>query len=116
MTDKEILDEFCCAVMHMVRDRSIDRFEKIQLGTLKSQRAIELHSLLSDFDEKQKQVIKDLITECVVNTVFNFLFMFEEDEDKKISSSDVNVNEISDGLSGELFTEDGWINKFSKKK
>ncbi|WJM81090.1 hypothetical protein [Pectobacterium brasiliense] len=116
MTDKEILDEFGCAVMHMVRDRSIDRFEKIQLGTLKSQRAIELHNLLSDFDEKQKEVIKNLITECVDNTVFNFLFMFEEDEDKKILSSDVNVNEISDGLSGELFTEDGWINKFSKKK
>ncbi|MGM3181506.1 MULTISPECIES: hypothetical protein [Dickeya] len=116
MTDKEILDEFGCAVMHMVRDRSIDRFEKIQLGTLKSQRAIELHNLLSDFDEKQKKVIKDLITECVDNTVFNFLFMFEEDENKKILSSDVNVNEISDGLSGELFTEDGWINKFSKKK
>ncbi|MEL4888808.1 hypothetical protein N6P31_17380 [Pectobacterium betavasculorum] len=116
MTDKEILDEFGCAVMHMVRDRSIDRFEKIQLGTLKSQRAIELHNLLSDFDDKQKEVIKNLITECIDNTIFNFLSMFEEDEDKKILASDVNINEISDGLSGELFTEDGWIDQFSKKK
>ncbi|WP_145564826.1 hypothetical protein [Yersinia aldovae] len=116
MMNKEILDKFGCAVMHMVRDRSIDRFDKIQSGTLKSQRALELHNLLSTFDDKQKDVIKDLITECIDNTIFNFLFMFEEDEDKKILMSDVNVIEVSDGLSGELFTEDGWISRYSNKK
>ena len=115
MTDKDVLDDFGSATMRMVRDRSLDKFEKIQLGTLKSQRAIELHNLLSEFDEKQKEVIKTLIIETVDNTIFNFLFMFEEDEGKKILVSDVNVNEISDGLSGELFTKDGWISRFSQK-
>lgn len=116
MTDKDILDDFGSATMRMVRDRSIDKFEKIRSGTLKSQRAIELHNLLSAFDEQQKKVIETLIIESIDNTIFNFLFMFEEDEDKKIVVSDVNINEISDGLSGELFTEDGWISRFSQKK
>ncbi|AOR65410.1 hypothetical protein [Pectobacterium wasabiae] len=115
MTDKDILDDFGSATMRMVRDRSLDKFEKIQLGTLKSQRAIELHDLLSGFDEEQKNIIKVLVTESIDNTIFNFLFMFEEDEDKNILVSDINVNEISDGLSGELFTKDGWISRFSQK-
>ncbi|AFI90487.1 hypothetical protein EXT68_22295 [Pectobacterium parmentieri] len=115
MTDKDILDDFGSATMRMVRDRSLDKFEKIQLGTLKSQKGIELYDLLSGFDEEQKNIIKYLVAESIDNTIFNFLFMFEEDEDKNILVSGVNVGEISDGLSGELFTEDGWINRFSQK-
>ncbi|MCG8710683.1 hypothetical protein JHU04_003982 [Brenneria sp. 4F2] len=115
MTDKEILDDFGSSVMRMVRDRSLNDFERIQSGTLKSQTALALHHLLSEFDEKQKKAIKTLIIESIDRTIFNFLFMFEEDEDKKILASDVNINQISDGLAGELFTEDGWINRFSQK-
>ena len=101
--------------MTSVRDRSIDRFEKIQSGSLKAPKAIELHDLLSQFSIEQQSIIKKLIIESVDNTIFNFLFMFEENEDKKILVSDININEISDGLSGELFSDDGWISRFSKK-
>ncbi|MDX5630943.1 MULTISPECIES: hypothetical protein [unclassified Brenneria] len=116
MTDKETLDEFGCSVMRMVRDRSIDRFDKIQSGTLKSQRAIELHNLLSTFDDEQKKIIKELLIESIDNTIFNFLFLFEEDDKKEILVSGKNITEISDGLSGELFTKDGWISRFSKNQ
>lgn len=115
MADKEILDDFGSALMRRVRDRSLGRYENIQRGALKSQRAVELHDLLSEFDEQQKKVIKTLITESIDNTLFNFLFMFEEDEDKEIVVADVNISEISDGLAGELFSQDGWITRFSQK-
>lgn len=115
VTDKEILDDFGSALMRRVRDRSLGRYENIQRGALKSQRAIELHDLLSEFDEQQKKVIKTLITESIDNTLFNFLFMFEEDEDKEIVVADVNISEISDRLAGELFSQDGWITRFSQK-
>lgn len=115
VTDKEILDDFGSALMRRVRDRSLGRYENIQRGALKSQRAIELHDLLSEFDEQQQMAIKILITESIDNTLFNLLFMFEEDEDKEIVVADVNISEISDGLAGELFSEDGWITRFSQK-
>lgn len=115
MANKDILNGFGASLMTSVRDRSIDRFEKIQSGSLKAPKAIELHDLLSQFSIEQQSIIKKLIIESVDNTIFNFLFMFEENEDKKILVSDININEISDGLSGELFSDDGWISRFSKK-
>lgn len=115
MIKNDKLDDLGSTIIKMVRDRSIDKFDKICSGTLRSRRAIELNELLSSFDEQQKEIIKILVEECVDNTIFNFLFMFEEDEDKELLVSGVNANDISDGLSGELFTEDGWIARFSKK-
>ncbi len=114
MINDDRLNDLGSTIMKLVRDRSIDKFDGIRSGSLRSQRAIELHKLLSSFDEQQKEIIKTLVIECVDNTIFNFLFMFEEDQDKELFVSGINANDISDGLSGELFTEDGWIAKFSK--
>jgi hypothetical protein len=38
--------------------------------------------------------------------------LFSEDED----SGKENIRELSDGLSGEIYTEDGWIAKYSNYK
>ncbi|EFS6814276.1 hypothetical protein JR617_000290 [Listeria monocytogenes] len=51
----------------------------------------------------------------VDNTLFNILTMFEQSEDKlTLLANHENIIEASDGLAGELFTEDGWISKFSQ--
>ena len=39
--------------------------------------------------------------------------MLEQHEEISLLYDDVNLNEESDGLSGELYTEDGWIEKYS---
>lgn len=66
------------------------------------------------------QQARSLVAESLWNLrsqgVFNFLFLFEEDDKKEILVSGKNITEISDGLSGELFTEDGWISRFSKNQ
>ena len=116
MTSQEVLDEFGCDVMRMVRDRSIERFEKIQLGQLRSKRAVELHGLFLLFDEAQKSAVKELVFESIDSAIFNFLFMFEENEGRRLMVADVDVSAVSDGLSGELFTDDGWISRYSQKK
>ncbi|WP_248804786.1 hypothetical protein [Pseudomonas sp. MWU13-2100] len=117
MSDKKNLDSFGKQLITSVRDRSIEKFEKITIGALKSQKALELHKLIQQFDENQKKVIRTLIIESIDNTIFNFLDMIEQHEDNiKLIVSNKNINEISDGLSGELLTEDGWIERFSKLK
>lgn len=45
----------------------------------------------------------------------NMLFMIEEHEEIELLYKEENIAEKSDGLSGELYTEDGWIEKYSKK-
>ena len=44
------------------------------------------------------------------------LEMFEQHDDIELNMSNENLNQISDGLAGELYTEDGWIQKFSKQR
>lgn len=50
-----------------------------------------------------------------------FLWFLEEEDSVDItfdngSGETISIKEISDGLKGELFTEDGWISRFSRKK
>ena len=40
----------------------------------------------------------------------------EEHEEIELTVKGRNLNEISDGLAGELYTEDGWIQKYTKQR
>jgi len=117
MDNKSVLDLFGKQLMTSVRDRSIDKFDKIIAGTMKSSKAMELHGLLTQFDAAQLKTVRILIGEAVDNTLFNFLTMLEEaDDDMQLLVKETNIVEASDGLAGELLTEDGWIESFSKAK
>lgn len=66
-------------------------------------------------NEEDKEFINHLGVMIVDNTLFNILTMFEQSEDKlTLLANHENIIEASDGLAGELFTEDGWISKFSQ--
>ncbi|MDE6209993.1 MAG: hypothetical protein K2M73_10030 [Lachnospiraceae bacterium] len=51
-----------------------------------------------------------------MNVLDSFLFMVEQHEDICLLYDNINLNEESDGLSGELYTEDGWIEKYSSQR
>lgn len=42
--------------------------------------------------------------------------MFEDNMEIEVRVENECISEISDGLAGELYTEDGWIQKFSKQR
>jgi hypothetical protein len=117
MDDKKLLDLFGRILMENVRDRSIDRFDQIKIGALKSKNAIELHELLKSFDSSQLEVLEKLVVEAIDNSIYNTLDMFEQHSSEiEIFMLGKNLTSISDGLPGELFTSDGWIDRFSKGK
>lgn len=60
------------------------------------------------------EIVRWLIPEIVDVSLHNMLFMIEENDDIELLFENENLKEISDGLAGELYTEDGWIDKFSK--
>lgn len=60
------------------------------------------------------EIVIWLIPEIVDVSLHNMLFMIEENDDIELLFENENLKEISDGLAGELYTEDGWIDKFSK--
>ena len=61
------------------------------------------------------------MTTEVDSSLHSFLFLMEEspDIDISFSSGDESITQLSeesDGLGGELFTQDGWIARFSQYK
>lgn len=120
MSDKKLLDSFGQEFISSIRDQSIFEFEAILNGRMKPKSSIELSNEIKAFDENQINVLKKVVFNSIDSVIYNVLNMLEQNEEnmKLLISQDgndeKNILELSDGLSGELFTENGWIEKFSK--
>lgn len=120
MSDKKLLDSFGQEFISSIRDQSIFEFEAILNGRMKSKSSIELSNEIKAFDENQINVLKKVVFNSIDSVIYNVLNMLEQNEEnmKLLISQDgndeKNILELSDGLSGELFTENGWIEKFSE--
>jgi hypothetical protein len=117
--NKNILEEFGREFIEFVRDNAIFAFNSIVKGHMKDNQSKLLHDEISkNLDEKQLDLVRKLITNNVDEMLHQFLWMFEQSSKFKLYYEEngklINLNELSDGLSGELYTEDGWIQKFSK--
>lgn len=81
---------------------------------------IQIRELLTNFNKEQIEVILNLIPTIVDTSMHYFLEVIDSSEDIKISLNDKDSNpmaikELSDGLAGELYSDEGWIARFSKK-
>ena len=113
----DALEKFGEVIAKDLRDSGISRYLDIESGCLKSESAIQLHDELSSFNDDQKKIIRKIITTTIDASVHDFLFAIAEEKNGIcVNVSSQNVNELSDGLQGEIFTEDGWFEKFSKYK
>lgn len=110
------LDEFGKIFMEETRDVSIRIMDKKIDGTMKSESAKEFSEKISGFTDEQKEILKSVVSETVDQVLHYFLFMIEEHEEIGLLYDDVNLNEESDGLAGELYTEDGWIEMYSSQR
>lgn len=117
---ENILDYFGKMLMLDVRDRTIRNWDMILDGKMKGSAAQQVRDKLLNFNREQIEVLKWLIPQIVDLNLHNFLAMVEEHNEIKVEICDRetnnNINEISDGLAGELYTEDGWIKRFSQKR
>ena len=109
------LEKYGELFINEVRDNTIDCFEKIFNGTMKGITAREIQEKTGKFKDSEKKEILWIITKAIDQCIYNMLFMTEEHDEIEIIYQGENIAEISDGLSGELYSEDGWIGKYSKK-
>jgi hypothetical protein len=121
--EERALDKFGKMLMEKVRDISIGEWDDVVSGEIKAPELIELHKkLASSFSHKQLKMLSSLIPE-IVDTTLHYLLagLEEENDDVKVSvqtdqGTVTDLVEASDGLAGELYTEDGWIARFSKER
>ena len=112
----DVLDYFGETLINEVRDRTIRLYDKKIHGTMVDEASRKIYSKLSNFDEEHKAVLEEIIAGVVDLSLHNMLCVLDEHEDIKVLVNEDNIAEVSDGLAGELYTEDGWIERFSKQR
>lgn len=96
-----------------VRDTTISCFEKMIDGRMKGLTAKSVQDKLSGLSETEREIVFWLVVKVVDYGMHNVLSMIESHDDVQLLYDGVNLAEVSDGLAGELYTEDGWIERFS---
>ncbi|MBC1374864.1 hypothetical protein [Listeria farberi] len=115
--DESNLTMFGKEFITSTRDRTIQHLESLLNQEIKAPSLQDIQHKLSMMNEEEKEFLHLLGTMIVDNTLFNVLTMFEESEDNlTLLANHENIVESSDGLAGELFTDAGWISKFSRFK
>ena len=110
------LEEFGKIFIKEVRDRTIDVFDRKTQGLMKSKESQLLFERVNKLNDEQKSLISDIIPQIVDLSIHNMLCLFEEHDEFQIIVGRENIADISDRLSGELYTSDGWIEKFSEQR
>jgi hypothetical protein len=118
--NKHALDFFGQILIERIRDEAIDDWERIFQGKTRDSESKKIFETISTFSPEQVQFILNLFPKIVDTTLHHLLWTFEQEENMNISvraeeNAYFNIRDISDGLAGELYTEDGWISRFSNK-
>ncbi len=111
------LSTFGSLFIKSVRDNTIFVVEGIISGHMKSPIDKEMHEHIKGMSSKEIEFLRDVAYRTLDLALHNMLFMFEDNQNWKITNEEegiFNINELSDGLSGELYTSDGWISQYSE--
>ncbi|MBF7093608.1 hypothetical protein IUY40_18920 [Flavobacterium sp. ALJ2] len=113
----EILNEFGKILISQVFDNQY-RFIKNSIEDLS--KTEEYKNLFDNMSAIQKNEIENYTREILQGALFNFLNIFEENDEYKLiyeeEGRQVNLLEISEMLKSEPIIENGWIERFSKEK
>ena len=78
----------------------------------------KLQKDLASLPENHRTIVRRCVIQSVDNGRHDFLFAlqesYENESDIEVVVDGQNIAENSDGLHGELFTEDGWKAKYGK--
>ncbi|MFA9949978.1 hypothetical protein [Dentiradicibacter hellwigii] len=111
---KSDLDRFGELLIKEVRDSAFERYLMIKEGKLKSNIAKEMKKNIDLINNKE--LLDQIVLDVIDSSLFRFLRMLEEN-DLHIGFLDgPNIVNESDGISGEIFGEDGWVKLYSEFK
>lgn len=114
---KQQLDAFGKDLMTHVRDDALLYLTRVISGQMADATSKELSSQCERLDERQAELLGRLLVAAVDAGIVRFLHFIDEYGLQLLypnaSGEKVNVEALSDGLAGELYTEDGWIARYS---
>ncbi len=118
MRTNNLLESFGKAVIENLRDTSIEEYLSIKSGQMTSADARDIHQTYLSTNPTDRDKIDKIVFNMIDRILHNALVLFEQSADFTITgkaaiASEADIVEMSDGLSGELYTDDGWIKKYS---
>ena len=116
----EPLDKFGEFFVSNLRDKMLDDLQMLLTASWKAPSAQKLQDRLATLNDEQRDILRETAEHLITAGMHDFLFALEEDADSggsiRIMVDGTDLAEASDGLHGEIFTENGWISRFSKYK
>ena len=117
MNTKE-LDWFGEFLVENLRDSGIEFTELLLKAHWKALDLQNLQHKLETFSEEQKEIVMDVVVKTIDKAIHNFLYAVQEesefDNGIQIMVNGKNIAELSDGLQGEGYSNNGWYAKYSK--
>lgn len=122
---RSIVDDFGKIVIEDVRDRALRCSMRIVKHTTCNPRDLERYGIFSDLGFEQQEKICDLLSETITDTIYSFLKMFEDHEEKMRlmlihDDNEYDMLHLSADINSEIGSEitfsdeEGWIQKFSE--
>jgi hypothetical protein len=113
------LNKFGQLLMRRVRDEAVTDWKMMIDGRMKGASAEKVRQLLGSLSEADKRLISHLIPGVVDTVLHHLLWTVEQETDLYVGVETddgiENLRDISDGLPGELYSDEGWIARFSKE-
>ena len=112
------LDKFGKFLVENLRDKGIEHAELLLKSYWKDPDLKNIQNELSNLSDAQKDIVLNAIINTVDTAIHDFLFALQEqadfDNEIQIMVDNENVVELSDGIHGEAYSDEGWYAKFSK--
>jgi hypothetical protein len=112
------LERFGQFVISNLHDSPYEYARQLCDGELKSPETQNLQERLSQLTPEQRAAVLECVNASTINGMHSMLFrlmqLWEDDDEFSVIVDGVDVATLSDGLEGEIFSDSGWIAKFSQ--
>lgn len=110
----DILQSFGREYVRQLRDGSPAWLDAVMSGRIKGARCEHPYASIAEFSPQQREALRTLCAHLTDHVLHETLSLFEQNECwRLVDEASENLAELSDGLCGELYGVDGWIEKFS---
>ena len=120
MKANNTLNKFGAFLVENLRDKGIYFAEGLLTKHWKAPELLKIQNELQSFSESQREITRQVVMKAIDHAIHGFLFAISEqadfDDEIQIIVDKQNITELSDGLHGEPYGEEGWNKKFSKYK
>jgi hypothetical protein len=112
------LDKFGEFYVRNLCDKMLQDIDMLLSGSWKAPAVLNLQNKLAELPEDSRDLIREVAEHMVVTGMHDFLFALQEQADDdgsiRLTVDGVEVAKESDGMHGEIFSDEGWIARFSQ--